>query len=254
MRNIIKRMVLAFLLLMFASQTYAEVYVVCAGVTKYRNPEFNLMFPAADATTIAQFYNTFSNNVTLLRDQNASHDNILKALRTQFSKAKPDDMVVFFFSGHGGKGFLCPYDCTSSSGYLLYTEVFDIFRRCNALRKMIIVDACLSGGMRIERQTVNPNTNRPSSVVMFLSSRSNETSHDGNPDLGFKNGVFTTYLDVGLRGAADTNGDKYVTAKELFTYVSRKVAANSKNKQHPVMWGNFDDNFIMSNLRKLSNR
>ena len=61
------------------------------------------------------------------------------------------------------------------------------------------------------------------------------------------NGFFTAYLERGLRGAADANKDRDITAKELFVYVSNGVQKLSKGKQHPVMWGKFDDN--MSILR-----
>ena len=40
----------------------------------------------------------------------------------------------------------------------------------------------------------------------------------------------------------DTNGDKVITAKELFVFVSKNVATISKGRQHPVMWGSFSDN------------
>ena len=35
-----------------------------------------------------------------------------------------------------------------------------------------------------------------------------------------------------------------------FTYVSQGVKSLSKGRQHPVMWGNFDDNFVMIDWRQ----
>lgn len=52
-----------------------------------------------------------------------------------------------------------------------------------------------------------------------------------------------------MRGAADANKDKVVTAKELFTYVSKGVKQLSGNRQHPVMWGNFSDDFVVMDWR-----
>jgi uncharacterized caspase-like protein len=54
-------------------------------------------------------------------------------------------------------------------------------------------------------------------------------------------GFFTYALQHGLRGGADKNRDRIITAKELFDYVSEKVKKNSGNRQHPVMWGKFSD-------------
>ena len=41
-----------------------------------------------------------------------------------------------------------------------------------------------------------------------------------------------------------------VTAKEIFVFVSDGVKKSSKNRQHPVMWGNFDDNFVLVDWRR----
>ena len=83
-------------------------------------------------------------------------------------------------------------------------------------------------------------------MLMFLSSRTNEYSIENRK---MHNGFFTAYLDRGMRGAADANKDKVVTAKELFTYVSKGVKQLSGNRQHPVMWGNFSDDFVVMDWR-----
>ena len=44
-----------------------------------------------------------------------------------------------------------------------------------------------------------------------------------------------------LKGGADVNRDRVITAKELFSAVSKGVKELSDNRQHPVMWGNFPD-------------
>jgi uncharacterized caspase-like protein len=59
------------------------------------------------------------------------------------------------------------------------------------------------------------------------------------------NGVFTASLLRGLRGGADTNRDRMITAKELFDFVHSGVVEKSKGKQHPVMWGQFDDHWVL---------
>ena len=56
-----------------------------------------------------------------------------------------------------------------------------------------------------------------------------------------RNSLFTAYLERGLRGGADANLDRTITARELFTFVSEGVQQKSKQKQHPVMWGRFPD-------------
>jgi uncharacterized caspase-like protein len=46
--------------------------------------------------------------------------------------------------------------------------------------------------------------------------------------------VFTHYLMQGLSGAADTNSDGTVTAREVFTYVQMKVSEDTVDGQLPI--------------------
>lgn len=50
------------------------------------------------------------------------------------------------------------------------------------------------------------------------------------------------FLERGLRGGADTNKDRVITAKEIYNFVHQGVVEASRNRQHPVMWGKFDGN------------
>jgi uncharacterized caspase-like protein len=133
------------------------------------------------------------------------------------------------------------------SNALSYYDIYAVFRKSNASRKVIIADACMSGGLRQEQRNGNSSSPNASDVVMFLSSRTNEYSIENTR---MDNGFFTEYLEKGLRGGADVNRDRIITAKELFNFVSKGVKDLSRNRQHPVMWGNFDDNFIMIDWRK----
>lgn len=82
--------------------------------------------------------------------------------------------------------------------------------------------------------------------MLFLSSRSGETSIE-SPFM--VNGFFTSFLLRGLRGGADTNHDRKITAKELFTFVHQGVVEKSDGRQHPVMWGQFDDHWVLMDWR-----
>ena len=103
--------------------------------------------------------------------------------------------------------------------------------------KMIFADACYSGAIRQSgSRTAKDYGMAGSNIVLFLSCRTNETSIERK---GMTNGLFTHALQHALRGGADVNKDRTITAQELFTYVSTEVKKQSKNKQHPVMWGKF---------------
>jgi uncharacterized caspase-like protein len=88
------------------------------------------------------------------------------------------------------------------------------------------------------RKEYNEGVMNQQEVMFFLSSRSGEPSQE---IITMKNGVFTTYLLQGLRGSADVNRDRVITARELFDYVSAAVASATQGRQHPVMWGTFSN-------------
>ena len=52
---------------------------------------------------------------------------------------------------------------------------------------------------------------------------------------------------LSMKGAADTDRNRIVEAKEIFTYVAQKVAQATHDKQHPVMWGKFSDTMHILN-------
>lgn len=232
-------------MVLYTTVLSAETYVVCVGISDYQNIR-SLRLPENDAKSIAALYKTKTKNVILITGKYATHQTILKALNDQFKRAAKNDQIVFFFSGHGYEGGFCPYDMGSKyKNGLTYQEIYAAFRGSKASRKIILADACFSGGLRKDKKSRNPST--ASNIMLFLSSRTNETSIE-TPKM--KNGFFTAYLERGLRGGADTNKDKIVTAKELYSYVSPGVQKISSNKQHPVMWGKFDNNLILFDWRK----
>lgn len=245
MRHI--RLVSLILLVTLTLSANAETYVVSVGIANYQHIK-GLKLPENDAKTMANLFKTRTKNVITMTGRYATHENITKAMSDQFKRAKKEDMVVLFFSGHGYEGGFCPYDMGYKNEHALtYEDVYSIFRKSKAKRKVVIADACMSGGLRQESNSGSRPSHRNSDVVMFLSSRTNEYSIESGKMV---NGFFTTYLERGLRGGADSNKDRIVTAKEIFAFVSNGVKSISNNRQHPVMWGSFDDNFIMIDWRK----
>lgn len=210
-----------------------KVHLVSVGIADYPGTANDLNLCAKDAETVKWLYEKNSNAVTeILTNSSATKEAILSAIRTTFKYSSTDDIVVFFFSGHGYKGGFVAYD-----GFLSYDEIREAMSVTHCKNKMIFADACFSGKMRQGSSEVKQEHER-SSVMLFLSSRDNETSIERRD---MKNGFFTTCLVSALRGKSDANRDRKITAKELFKFVSDNVRALSKNKQHPVMWGHFSD-------------
>lgn len=209
-----------------------QIYLMSVGVSDYPGRENDLGLPANDARSICRLYRTNNRVIaTLLTDRKATHAEVLTKARILFSKAKEEDIVVFFFSGHGFPGGFATYDEP-----LFYHEIRQLFAACRARNKMIFADACFAGDMREDRRgKPDPGHN----VLLFLSCRSGEYAIE-SPRM--HNGFFTAALLGALKGGADRNRDRIITARELFDAASRKVHSLSEYGQHPVMWGNFNDN------------
>lgn len=215
-----------------------KTYLVSVGVSDYPGTANDLRLPANDASTIRYIYSRNSKaECVLLTNSNATKSRILSNLKSLFAKAAEDDIIVFFFSGHGSQGTFRAYDTG-----LPYSEIRQAMAASKARNKIIFADACFSGKMRQGRKNSAEQAFGKYNILLFLSSRSEETSIERND---MKNGFFTSCLQKGLRGGADANKDRTITAKELFDYVSKGVRRLSFDKQHPVMWGRFDNNMAV---------
>ena len=229
-----KRAVL-FVLLFVPFVLQAKVYLVSVGIADYPGRENDLYLPVNDAREITWLYRK-SSQVTFcqLLDSEATVDNIVAAMNI-FLLAKPDDIVVFYYSGHGYPGGLAVYD-----GCLSYVVIRAAMAKSKCKNKMIFSDACFAAGITTTSSSVQEEAQQAekANVMLFLSSRSDEYSLQNND---MKNAYFTHFLQKGLRGGADANKDRVITAKELFVFVYRRTVEKTAGQQHPVMWGNFSD-------------
>lgn len=211
--------------------------MVCVGIADYPGTENDLRISDNDAKTIAKVFAVAKHaSVDILTNKQATQSALLSSMHASFMNANSEDAVILYFSGHGTPGALVCYD-----GLLTYQHIFKMLKGCKAGRKMIFADACYAGKMRTgKQQSTNYNSQN---VMLFLSSRTNETSRETQ----FKNSLFTIFLERGLRGGADRNKDRTVTARELYDFVHQGVVEASGNKQHPVMWGKFSNNMTVIN-------
>ena len=232
MRNV---SILTVLLLICCLQLQAKVYLVSVGIADYPGKENDLRISDNDAKTIAKvFQATKDASVNVLVNEAATQSALLSTMHTTFEDADYNDAVILYFSGHGTPGALVCHD-----GLLTYQHIFKMLKGCKATRKIIIADACYAGKMRTTRQQNDSYNNQ--NVMLFLSSRTNETSQETQ----YKNSLFTIFMERGLRGGADKDKNRQITARELFDFVHKGVIEASGNKQHPVMWGNFDNDMTV---------
>lgn len=241
--KILHYMVSAFLLSFLSLGVNARTYLVSVGIADYSGYPSkinNLRLTIKDAQSIVNLYSkNTSVDYSILLNEKATKDRILRAMKKVFKNAQGQDIVVFFFSGHGYPGGFCAYD-----GNISYDEVRKAMSQSKSKNKMMFVDACRSGGMRVDKTSAQGaiTAAKNANVMLFLSSRNNENSIERRD---MQNGFFTTYIQKGLKGNADKNRDRVITAKELFDFVHDGVSQISGGKQHPVMWGKFNDNMTI---------
>ncbi|WP_138468681.1 caspase family protein [Poseidonocella sp. HB161398] len=202
-------------------------------------------------------------NVTTLLDSEATLEAIRRELGALANRAKPDDTVMIFFSGHGARlgnpndpeSALLPVDCDPgdvTATVLLETEFSSLLADIKVQRLVVFIDACHSGGAGSFKAVGNiaslgfsekslDRLAQGIGRVLIASSRASETSL---VLAGASNSLFTEHLVGALRGAARTHGDGLIRIFEIFNYVAEKVRGAVPGRQHPIFKAsNLEDNF-----------
>jgi hypothetical protein len=184
--------------------------------------------------------------VKVLVDEDATRANILQTLRQVLLKADDNDVIMFYFSGHGLDGSFLPQDYDGINNRLLHSEVKQIFEQSRAKHKVVVADACFSGSMLAMKQPFSMQQiqsfyrafdDTKGGTALFMSSKSQEYSLE---DQGLRSGIFSHYLIRGLKGEADVDGNRIVTMREVFDYVYKNVRSYTSNAQTPTISGLFD--------------
>jgi len=238
-----------------------KVYAVVVGVGHYTAMPV-LRFTGNDARFFYEHLTSVRggsiphNQITLLLEENATHRNISHALRQMAQRADENDVVIFYFSGHGLSSSFLPIDFNGYSNQLAHDDVFRILQSSRAKHKLCIADACNSGALDYNtglvskgplaiptRQLYREYANAQSGIALLMSSSAGEDSHE---DSKLRQGVFTHFLLRAMSGAADFNRDNVVSIKELFHYVFRNVKEYTGGAQSPWLTGDYDDNMPLA--------
>ena len=244
---------------------YDNTYAVIVAINDYQNfgrYSGDLEYTISDARSFNSFLQSSkggsvpATNIYYLTDSKATKSNIIYYAKKLFARAKTNDRVIFYFSGHGSSGCFVPYDATINGGNLLYfSEVKEVFRAAKCNTKLLFADACYSGSMKKNaskqlQEKMNAASNKDSNmnIAVMMSCANNETSLESGE---LNHGLFTYYLIQGLGGSANSDGNKYVTIQELYYYVNQKVRAKANSMGHtqtPVLFGNFDLRLIVAKV------
>lgn len=249
------------------AETFSRGRALVIGIADYqraRKLPLSVLDDARDVASLLQnadFCSYPPANVELLLDSQATLDGIREALERVVQASAPDETVVLYFSGHGGRNasgeYLIPIDADPkdlTGTALSSTELTGKLKAIKAERLVVLLDACHSAGAA-ELKVIDPAEGVKAGLseetynllaggkgrVMMASCRANETSVVLG---GMKNSLFTHHLLDALRGKASAGN--VVRVFEVFHYVSDKVPAQEKN-QHPVFKAhNLENNFTLA--------
>ena len=252
-KAIMRRFCLLFLLLI-SSLAVAEKYALLVGINDYPNDISPLRYCVADVVAfrdaLVNVAGFEKDNVYLMTDQmegqmQPTNINIVKRLDILSQRIKPDDTLIFYFSGHGivndGSSFLLAVNSDTSTQNTLemsavpLDRVSKILSSVKAQQLLTVIDACrnnpetgrsgedniltddFSKGFKIRRSSSR--NGQPSvSATLYacnVGERAYEWSEKGH-------GVFSYYLLEGLNGKA-ANSQGQVTVTGLAEYTQSKV-------------------------------
>jgi uncharacterized caspase-like protein len=191
-------------------------------------------------------------HIKLLTDDTAKlplREDILEALQSTADVTEPDDLLLFYFSGHGeikgGESYLIPRNGKGAN--LLDTaiaikRVKEIVIGARARAKVIILDTCHSGvdiGIR-GNQPMTPEFIQyafadAEGLAILSSCTAGQLSYNWP---GKEYGVFTYYLLEALQGRADSDNKGFVTVMDVNRYVTYQVkvwAFQQHKRQQPTL-------------------
>ena len=261
MKNYIIKLKLLYVFIIFTfgfSITTEDIYdnswALIIGIDKYQNVQ-KLNYAVDDAEAIKEIledsFHFPSDNISILINEEATKQNILKSFSEITKNAKANDRVLVFFAGHGEtmdlpgggeKGYLIPVEGDAEELYLTsipMDELREIALMSEAKHMLYLVDACYGGIAAVGSRGLEPQKTSDfiNKVAKFQSRQVITAGGRGERVIEkseWGHSAFTMNLIRGLKdGAADYNADGFITANELGMFLSDKVSTDSENQQTP---------------------
>ena len=179
-----------------------------------------------------------SNAVLLLDptkdDLNDAMDSVSELIRRNSRRSKRSEFL-FYYSGHSDENALQLGNANYS-----FSELKAAITSVPSDVHVVILDSCYSGNFIRTKggQKTKPFLLDDSTIVKghaYLSSSSSQEYSQESDEIG--SSFFTNAMLTGLRGAADSSGDKKVTLNELYSYAFNETLSKTENSavgpQHP---------------------
>jgi hypothetical protein len=217
---------------------------------EYDDPELRqLTAPRRDADDLADVLRDASIGVfdvtTLI---NEPHRTVGEAIGEFYTKARPNDLTLLYFSGHGlkddsGKLYLAMKDTRLHNKLFTSVTADQIDQSLNdsaCRQKVLILDCCYAGAFPSGTRTKADDTVHVLEKfagrgrIVLTASDATQFAFEGDSLSGSApQSIFTRHLIAGLRdGSADRDYDGDITVDELYDYVHEKVT-EERPQQRP---------------------
>lgn len=202
-----------------------------------------LLYAGSDAIAFQKTMNEIggipkSNAILLLDPSKDDLDNAMETVSELIRKNREQSKrseFLFYYSGHSDENALL----LGNANYD-YSGLKAAITNIPSDVHVVILDSCYSGNFIRTKggQRKKPFLLDDSSVVKghaYLSSSSSQEFSQESDEIG--SSFFTNAMLTGLRGAADSSGDKKVTLNELYSYAFNETLSKTENTsagpQHP---------------------
>jgi hypothetical protein len=250
----------------YVSSHKPTIWVLAIGISRYSEDakyDFalpDLHSPANNAQEFARLFERtgmVKEKITVLTDAKATKVSIKKAFDNLFvnnNRIKEDDLVVFYFSGHGGynsnnnTSAIYPFDCYNKDMVITESYIKGKMDLSNVKHKLCFIESCkcelvsMGGGFTFSEEEKAVANNARSEVedgwVYMTSTEVGKVSYDRR-----EGSVFSKYLLKGLEGAANNDGS-YINAENLFSYIKVNVEKETKSYGKGVQVPMINKNYL----------
>ena len=225
------------------------LYMLSVGVSKYKNPEYNLGVADKDAIAMAKMFKKQEGKIykdvvlkTLTNDE-ATSDNILDALDWIDREVTSKDVAMIFVAGHGvndekGNYYFLSHDANLNRlrrSAVKWLEIQDTIKNLPS-KVILLADTCHSGNITGTRRDITSAiksiTNSGSGSIIMTATTGSGYSYEQK---SWGHGAFTKALLDGIdKYKADYDEDGAVSIKEIDLYVTNRVKSLTGGKQKPT--------------------
>lgn len=233
---------------------YAESHALVIGVSDYTRGWPSLSGVKQDVEKVAGELKRHGFTMDIvLNPTRADFDRALRRFVSRYGH-KEDSRLLVYFAGHGytnrqnygvSVGYLVPSDAPNperdmegfKEAAISMSEVEVYAHEIESRHALFLFDSCFSGSIFETRGAPTP----PSSITSLVALPVRQFIAAGTAEQTVSDRSFfrAQFVD-GLEGAADSNGDGYVTGSELGIFLQNTVTDYTRNTQTP-RWGKIDD-------------